>query len=244
MRWIILLLFSLPFVLYSQDTLSVGVYSIGQRSFLYNRAEAPGNNFLELSSGFVKTIQKVPTYNHGFGIIFKRRVFPRTLVCYGFQYIPVEQSYKLISAEDIVYPGRIRLRYLSGPLLIQYNYIQRQKFSAYFSAGPQLSMLVFETGAIPYYYFNLDLVDAGSAYHNFTFDGIGLAGCTFKLSNKLSLDLLSRFLFGFTNPENRNYIDAYATGSRYLFKPLDNSTRPATHTILIGAGFGINYILR
>jgi hypothetical protein len=240
----------LAICVYAQPETYVTVYGMPQRTFVYNSMEKNHTDLSQYVTGytFISEMRKYPTYSVAAGILFKHKINKRFFFCYGFQYSPVHQKWAIYDSLRSEYvPGNFLLTYMKLPLLIQYNYLVKEKFKLFISAGPQISMLLTAKGSVPFYSVGglFDLYDPGSVYRNFTLDGALALGGEWRLYNNTFIFLQAKADYSFTNVEKKEFYELQGSHAiRSLFSYSTGKVRPPTHNISTGLSLGLTFKLR
>ncbi len=234
---------------FGQKSTYLSIYGMEQRTFMYNSMEKNHADLSQYSynSTIVGEFRKFPTYSLAAGFLFKREINKYFLFCYGFQYAPVHQSWDIYAAFKQQYiPGKFLLTYLKMPVLIQYNYLVRNNYTLFVSGGPQLSMLLTAQGAVPSYGsdHHFDLIDPGSVYRDFTFDGVFATGGELKISKNTALFLQAKLDYSFTNAEKKKFYELQGYSGYNIFQYLDGKVRPPTHNIAAGVCLGLTFKIK
>jgi hypothetical protein len=249
-RIVILLLLAAACPVYGQRSTYLTIYGMGQRTFMYNSMETNHADLSKYSynSSVVGEMRKFPTYSMAAGFLFKREINKSFLFCYGFQYAPVHQSWDIyVNYRQEYVPGKFLLTYLKMPLLIQYNYLVRNSYQLFVSGGPQLSMLLTAQGAIPAYgydYYHFELIDPGSVYRNFTFDGVFATGGELKISKNTAVFLQAKVDYSFTNAERKKFYELNGPYGDNIFQYANGKVRPPTHNISAGICLGLTFKIK
>lgn len=248
LRHILLLVF-LSYPAMAQKNFSISVFGLPQRTYIYNKLEYNDKLLADYSNipGTTRKFDKYPSYTIALGLMIQHQYTKHFAFNYGFIWSPIAQSYRLnTEIYGNYFSGRIRLSYLKLPLMVQVNFLTRKKLNLNFAAGPQLSMLLTEDGALPIYdaeFKSFDVADAGSVYKDFTFDLAASSGMECKLKNKLSLISSFRADISINDTENKNFKEFYLTNTVYVFDQ-DDVSRPPTHNITLGLMVGLKYYFR
>ena len=127
------------------------------------------------------------------------------------------------------------------PLLFIYTYELNSNLNLIGKIGPQLGLLmkaelIDKDG-------NSIIKDHKPAYQDFDIGGVVNAGLGIKLNDKLSLDVLLRYDYGFTDAENKDYpnnINNPITGSAINGNSMAN--RAITNNMTAGLTVGVKYL--
>ncbi len=245
-KGLIIFLVFFSFTGHAQKGLYITLYGLPQMSMMYNKYDSQKNRQAEIGLyNGSRLIIKPFTFTSGAGFLLKNSLSKHVLFCYGLQFSQFLQKYKIArDSFNMVYrEGKIRLAYLNIPILVQYNVILKPKYLLSISVGPQISMLVSEKGAVPVYgdsFENFDLIDAGSMYKEFSFDGVAMAGIERVIYKGVFLCINGKASYGFNDMEQKKYqevsINNNKTYSAFTFQGVK---RTATHPVVIGLLVGL-----
>lgn len=214
---------------FAQRSMYVSFMLVNQMSFLRSMDE-------------VSQIKKMPTYSLGSSLIVKLELSKRLMFNYGAHYSPQGQKYFLPEKD---YSGSLVLRYGKLPLYLQYNYIVRDNFRAFVSAGIQPTMLVLEEGSIPVFFNDksLDIFHPGSLFHEFGIEGLVTTGFDIRIFDEVFFTTEIRMDHGLNRADKNTFMDyTYSNGYDIVKTPL--YTIRDTRNMTLGLSGGLTFKVR
>lgn len=192
-----------------QKTMHVLLMEMPERTFLTNEWDKEARPLL----------RKTPSYSSAFGIMVRNQLKDRWHFNYGFLYSYQAQHFKMYFNNLNGHVGKTILSYIKLPLLIQYNVINGKNSSVFIQAGPQMSVLVIEEGAIVNH---ADIIEAGGGYKPIVFDGVVALGVEFKVYKNLYYNLQLRIDHSLNYVDNLSYQEISKTGTKNVRDVLGN----------------------
>ena len=186
---------------YGQKKKNVIIAGMPERTFLINKWDKENRPLL----------RKTPSYSTSPSITIRQQLRNRWYLNYGISYSYQAQHYEIaFGADGPGHKDRTILSYMKFPLLIQYNFINRDNFSFFLQAGPQVGFLFVEEGAI----INVkDIIEVGGAYKPIVFEGVLSSGIEIKLGKNIYYNLQLRFDHSFNNVTKLSYEDVSVNGA-------------------------------
>ena len=220
-------LFCFQFNGFGQKKMSVLLFAIPQRTYLTNKWD----------KAIAPLAEKVPSYSVALGAMMQQGLSNRLSFNFGILFSYQAQKSRIYYAPNLSSQfGKTILGYFKIPLLVQYNFVNKRNYSFYLQAGPQLSLLLIEEGAI----FNfVDILEAGGGYKPIVLDGVASLGVEFKIYKKIYYNFQVRIDHSLHNVNHLDYKIPNTSGQNGIYDLLGNP-RSAEYNMSIGLLNGVS----
>jgi hypothetical protein len=218
--------------LYGQKKFNVITLAMPERTFLINERDK------EIAEASL--LNKLPSYSTALGIILRHQIKGRSYFNYGLMYSYQGQKLNMNFSNLNNHKGKTILSYLKIPMLVQYNFLNKENFSMFIQAGPQISLLIIEEGAIVK---GTDIVEVGGGYRPVVLDGVASIGMECKIWKNLFYILQLRFDHSLHYVNNTSYKNIDGAGPHYIYDALSKPWA-GEHNMTIGLLNGVSFKVR